>query len=200
MSYQPYAQAPMPEPAEAQSLRSMLHVARIIALIFAIIFIIIGIVTLIFLIGVLFIVWGLLDFWIYRECKQIEALVNQRQYEQAKSKTLIWMILGFIIGGILVGIFLLIAYLKFDPLINWQRSGGGAAPPGYGVPAGGGAPPPAAGSPPMAPPAAAPAVAPAPMAAPPAAAAAPICPTCGRPTTFIPQYNRYYCYNCSKYV
>lgn len=27
-----------------------------------------------------------------------------------------------------------------------------------------------------------------------------ICPTCGQPATFIPQYKRYYCYNCKKYI
>jgi len=26
------------------------------------------------------------------------------------------------------------------------------------------------------------------------------CPTCGNPVTFIPQYQRYYCYNCKQYV
>ena len=36
--------------------------------------------------------------------------------------------------------------------------------------------------------------------APPAAPAAQICPTCGRPATYIQQYNRWYCYSCSKYL
>jgi NADH pyrophosphatase NudC (nudix superfamily) len=25
------------------------------------------------------------------------------------------------------------------------------------------------------------------------------CPTCGKPLTFIEQYDRWYCYNCKKY-
>ena len=29
---------------------------------------------------------------------------------------------------------------------------------------------------------------------------APICPTCGKPATWIEQYKRWYCYNCSKYL
>lgn len=29
---------------------------------------------------------------------------------------------------------------------------------------------------------------------------APICPTCGKPATWIPQYKRWYCYNCRKYL
>lgn len=28
----------------------------------------------------------------------------------------------------------------------------------------------------------------------------PICPTCGKPLTYIEQYKRWYCYKCSKYV
>ena len=28
----------------------------------------------------------------------------------------------------------------------------------------------------------------------------PFCPNCGKPTTFIPEYKRYYCYPCKKYV
>ena len=32
------------------------------------------------------------------------------------------------------------------------------------------------------------------------AASQPICPTCHRPLTWIPQYQRWYCYNDKKYV
>ncbi|MEN2974515.1 MAG: PRC-barrel domain-containing protein [Candidatus Caldarchaeales archaeon] len=28
----------------------------------------------------------------------------------------------------------------------------------------------------------------------------PACPTCGKPLTYIEQYKRWYCYNCSRYV
>ncbi len=31
-------------------------------------------------------------------------------------------------------------------------------------------------------------------------ASQPTCPTCGRPLTWIPQYQRWYCYNDKKYV
>jgi sporulation protein YlmC with PRC-barrel domain len=30
--------------------------------------------------------------------------------------------------------------------------------------------------------------------------AQPLCPTCGRPLTWIPQYQRWYCYNDKKYI
>ncbi len=47
-----------------------------------------------------------------------------------------------------------------------------------------------------APAAAAPAAAPAPAAT----GGAPSCTSCGKPTTFVPQYNRYYCYGCAQYA
>lgn len=28
----------------------------------------------------------------------------------------------------------------------------------------------------------------------------PLCPTCGKPLTFIDQYQRWYCYNCARYI
>jgi hypothetical protein len=52
----------------------------------------------------------------------------------------------------------------------------------------------------------APAPEPAPMMAPPAPPAAapgpatPVCPKCGKPTTYIAQYGRYYCYTDATYV
>jgi len=211
MGYQPYGAPAAMEPPEAQSIKSMLHIVRILAVIFGILLFLAGIAyaaviawaysncsavglsgycngaigfALVF--PILIIIWGVVDFVIYMQMKEIEALVNQRKYEQAKGKTLIWMILGFIIGGILLGILLLIAYLKYDPLINWQRGQGGMAP-AYGAP-----PPPGAPPPMMAPPP--------PQAAPAAAPAVPNCPICGRPTTYIAQYGRYYCYTDARYV
>jgi hypothetical protein len=188
------------EPPEAQSIKSMLHIARILAIIFAILFLLGGLVSaaVLFVVGlgvfavfpILFIIWAVVLIVIYIQLKEIEAMVNQRRYEEAKSKTLIWMILGFILAGIIIGILLLIAYLKFDPLISWQRSAGGA-PPTYGAPA------PAPG---MVAPAPAPMAPPPPPAAAPAAAPVPNCASCGRPTTYIAQYGRYYCYPCAKYV
>ena len=54
-------------------------------------------------------------------------------------------------------------------------------------------PAPAPAAPAMAP-AAPPPVAPAPVPA------APVCPKCGKPTTYIAQYSRYYCYTDAQYV
>ncbi len=219
MGYQPYP-VPGAVPAEASTIKTLLHVIRILAIIFGILLALGGIayVALVavaaaacnavvnvcpglgFLLiwPIFLIIFGVVDVVIYLQMKEIESLVDQRQYDAAKSKTLIWMILGFILGGIILGILLLVAYLKFDPLINWQRSGGASPPmaPGYGAPTPYGAPP--AAAPPMAapPPAAAPPMAPAPVAAAPTTP----CPRCGRPATWIAQYNRWYCTSEQQYL
>lgn len=193
MGYQSYVAAPATEPPEAQSIRSMLHIARILAIIFGIIVLISGIVAAVFLVlfaAVWLVIGALIAILVYTQMRSIEEKLNARQYEAAKSQTLIWMILGLIFG-IVLGIILLIAYIKFDPLISWQRTqmAGGAAPvaaapapqPGVPAPVPQAAPAPPPVTPPTPPP-------------------APNCANCGRPTTYIAQYGRYYCYPCARYV
>jgi hypothetical protein len=183
----------MQEPAEAQSIKSILKVVRILAIIFGVLALIAGIAFVVLIPfgvlvgGVWLILGGIVALVVYLQMKSIEEKVNARQYEAAKSQTLIWMILGFLFG-LLLGIILLIAFLKFDPLINWQRNqmAGGMPPPGYAAP--------------YAPPPAAPAPAPPPVPAPAAAPSAPFCAKCGKPTTWIAQYGRYYCYTDNLYV
>ncbi|MGP8109280.1 MAG: hypothetical protein ACLQD9_01010 [Thermoplasmata archaeon] len=220
MAYQQYGSGPgMPamEPPEAQSIKSMLHIARILAIIFGVLVLLAGIAYAAWiaylsticstyvgidpycggaLLGALIpaiwlVIGGVVALLVYMQMKSIEEKVNAHQYEAAKSQTLVWMIIGFIFG-ILLGIILLIAYIKFDPLITWQRnSAGGAATSWPSPPMGGAVPPPPPGSmgtPPPPPPPAAPAAAP------------PFCASCGKPTTYLAQYGRYYCASCQKYV
>ena len=208
---------PTMEPPEAQSIKSMLHIARILAIIFGVLVLLGGIAYAAWiaylsticstyvgfdpycggaLLGALIpaiwlVIGGVVALLVYMQMKSIEEKVNAHQYEAAKSQTLVWMIIGFIFG-ILLGIILLIAFIKFDPLITLQRnSAGGAATSWPSPPMGGAVPPPPAGSmgaPPPPPPPAAPAAAP------------PFCASCGKPTTYLAQYGRYYCASCQKYV
>jgi len=227
MGYQQYAPAPgapAMEPPEVQSIKSMLHIVRILAIIFGVLLAIGGIayaaiaiaaynactavagnfcgagLGALLIFPILLVIWGVIDVVIWMQMKEIEHLVDVRQYDAAKSKTLLWMILGFILGGIIIGILLLVAYLKFDPVIAWSR-GQGAAPAMYAPPPMG---QPMAAAPMAAPPAAAAAPAapapPPPAAAPQAAPAVPFCSKCGKPTTYIAQYGRYYCYDDKLYV
>jgi len=210
------------EPPEVLSIKTMLHIAKILAIILGVLVLLGGIAyaaTIAFLstncsaygnycgsavagalIGAIYLVIaGVVAIIVYMQMNSIETKVNEHQYEAAKSQTLVWMIIGFIFG-IILGIILLIAWLKFDPLINWQRSQGGAPPPGYAQFAPPLYAPPAAAPAPgyVAPPPAAPT--PAPPAPPPVAPAAPFCVKCGKPTTYIAQYGRYYCYADNLYA
>ncbi len=132
---QPY----MMEPPEAGSIKSMCNIAGILAMIAGILLLIGGVIWIILagfigaFIAIFFVIAGI--FWIlfYMACKGIVDMVNARQYEQAKSKTMLWMIIGFIFGFWL-GLILLIAYLKFDPLINAARAQAYGPQPGYGAP------------------------------------------------------------------
>jgi hypothetical protein len=136
------------EPPEATSIKSMLNIAGILALLIGLVFVLIAVwqiwlyVTWVdvtywyyvpdwrtgYLIAfIIVIVMAVISFIIFMQTRTISAMVDQRQYQQAKSKTLIWTVLGFIFGGIIVGILFLIAYLKYDDLIRWGQPG--QAPP-----------------------------------------------------------------------
>lgn len=249
-----YAPAPVPmQPAEVQSVKSFLDIARILALILGILILLAGVAYLYFawaawalctsvaglycgglgfvLIGPIYTaIAGVINLLIWMQLPGISRMVDAGQYSEAKGKLLLWMILGFIVGYVIIGIIILLAWLKLDPLINMQRSGAmpTAAPqmapqawpaqpqPAYGQPAAPVYPQAAPAYPQAAPayaqpapayPAAAPVyqappayAAPAAPPAAPAMGAAPNCTQCGKPTTFVPQYSRYYCYSCSKYA
>jgi hypothetical protein len=107
-----------------------------------------------------------------------------------------------------VGIFLaILGWVLHVMLPLFLKSRKPAAPAGYAAPMAApiAAPPMTPDPAPMAAPAAAPMAA-APAVAQPMAAGAPVtpgapnCANCGRPTTYIAQYGRYYCYACSRYV
>lgn len=104
---------PFMEPPEKETIKTMVNIAAILALIIGIIELIMAIFT--FGVTLILAIFSLL---VYYESKQILKLVDQKQYSQAKSKTLIWMIVGFLFSFIVVGILLLVAYLKFDDLIS----------------------------------------------------------------------------------
>ena len=111
-------------PPEADTISSLVNIAGILSLIIGIIIIIFGAVFLFVFIGIFLIAMGVLDIVIYTECNSIRKLIGERRYREAKSKTLTWAIVGFIFGWFVVGILLIIAYLKFDDLIRWaQREG-----------------------------------------------------------------------------
>ncbi|MHB8352238.1 MAG: hypothetical protein ACYDFT_06100 [Thermoplasmata archaeon] len=198
------------EPSEVRAIRSTLRVVRILALIIGLLFFLGGVVTFLltavdaagcaaggfcgylaggFVWAFVFIVFGIVDGMLFLQTRRIDGLMDRQQYAEAKERTVLWMIIGFITGAIILGIFLLIAYLDMDRLMSTPMGTappvpfyGAQPPPGAQFPAGGA---PAANFPPAPPP--------------PAAGSGAPCPRCGRPLTFIPQYGRFYCYGCASY-
>jgi len=116
--------APAGEPPAVGTIKTMLNISKILSLIFGILWLLWGIVTIVVTLGfgivagLPLIIFGIIDLIIWKQISNIQALVNDRKYEEAKSKTLIWMIIGFILGGVIIGILLLIAYLKYDEVIK----------------------------------------------------------------------------------
>ncbi|MGC8496878.1 MAG: hypothetical protein ACP5NL_02610 [Thermoplasmata archaeon] len=121
-------------PSDISTIRTMNKIAKILALIFGIIFIIVGIVTILFIVGILPLIWGIVNLIIYSKINTINLLVDQQRYVDAKNKTLVWMIIGFIFAGVIVGVLLLISYLKYDDVIraiqqNYSQQNNQGIPP-----------------------------------------------------------------------
>jgi hypothetical protein len=108
-----------PDP-EVESILSLNGVAGILALILGIIMIIIAAIGffIFFAIGVFFLIFGIVDLLIWNKLRELNDLVEQGVYRKAKDEQLTWAILGLILGGVIIGIVLLIAYLKYDEILR----------------------------------------------------------------------------------
>jgi len=192
-------------PPSGSTAKTLILVGLIFQLIFALLFLVAFGVSALFLasvgvfpvFAVVWIAFGALGFvFLFLIWMLSYKPTSERRYEAARTPTLIFAILSLITINLIAGILYLIAYIKLGDAVREQQM------------------------PPQAYPGAAPMMAPAmpygqpmqqpmqpmqqpmqPMApqAPPAAAAV-MCPKCGKPATFVPQYNRYYCYTDQQYV
>jgi hypothetical protein len=179
-------------PPSASTAKTLIFVGLILQLIFALLFLFVfGISAAILasfgvfpVVAIFYIAAGVLGFiWLFLIWMFSYKPVREGRYEAAKTPTLVFAILSLISLGIISGILYLIAYIKLGDAVREQQM----PPPGY------------PGGVPMAAPSAVPAAA-APAPPPVAAPAAVMCPRCGKPATFVPQYNRYYCYADQQYV
>ncbi len=106
-------------PAEAESIKTLTRIAGIIALIIGVIYIIAGAIFLFLaFIGFIVMIPAVLNIWIYMKCNEIIKHIEEKRYREAKEETLWPMILGFILSWIIVGILLLVAYMKYDELLR----------------------------------------------------------------------------------
>jgi hypothetical protein len=187
---------------EAQSVSEYLTAAKIMALILGILDLI-GFLAAIVLallgfgfgwFGAFLLVGFVVNTGLFIETGVIQDHLSAGQVQAAKDRSLVWVILGFVFGWLIVGILLLVAYLRFDLVINQQRGVVGFSPHTYASGFG----PPAYAGVPMQPLPSTPSAVPQPAPPPPLAAAAvpmlPLCPRCGRPAIWIPPYNRWFCY------
>ena len=130
-----YYQPPPPQygmvPPEVDSIKSLVKIAGIFGILMAVlgIFIMIWFILIFWPFAIIGLLPMILGFLFFSACNKINQMLDQRQYEQAKSKTLVWMIVGIIFVNFIPGIILLIAYLKFDNLINATRGMGYMPPP-----------------------------------------------------------------------
>ena len=100
------------------TIRSLTRASGIISLILAVLLLLSGLFLLPFGVGVGPLVLAVLNYLIYANCKEIVRLVDASRYREAKEKTLIWMIVGFLFGWVIVGVLLLIAFLKYDEVLG----------------------------------------------------------------------------------
>lgn len=103
-------------PAAAETIISLNNVAGIISLLFAIFLLVIGVLTLVVFVGLFILIFAFVNFLIRWKLNEINDLIKERNFNQARNEQLIWMILGFILGGVIIGIILLIAYVKYDEI------------------------------------------------------------------------------------
>ncbi len=88
-------------------------------------------------VGIFFLLSMVLLIVLIVKVRGVNSLIDAGDYEGARRKELPWVIIGFIFGGIIVGILLLIAYMKLGDAANFSRlaamtSGGQATQPGGG--------------------------------------------------------------------
>lgn len=101
---------------DVDTLKNLVHIAGVIALIFAIL----GIIGAIFTLGIT-LVAAIINLLIWHFSKKINNMIDQKKYSEAKNKTLLWAILGIVLGGVIPGILLLLAYLKFEEIMRTSQ-------------------------------------------------------------------------------
>lgn len=192
-------------PPSGSTAKTLILVGLILQMIFVLIFFGIGIPLLAFaalfpLLAVIYVAFGVLGIvWLILIWMFSYQPVREGRYEAAKTPTLVFAILSLVTLGIISGILYLIAFIKLGDAIREAQM----PPQGYpGAPIAPSMPYAAQPMAPMAPaaPYAAQPMAPMAPAAAPVAPGAVMCPKCGKPATFVPQYNRYYCYTDQQYV
>jgi len=73
-------------PPEAETIKSLVKISGILALVIGILNLIWGIIGLLVVIGVIGIIFGIIDIWLYIKCTEIQKLIDQGEIRRAKMK------------------------------------------------------------------------------------------------------------------
>ncbi len=179
------SQGPQWLPAAAAEARRFAYWGQIVCLIFFIVWVIVGLITLITITivgfvaiwGVIYVIFGVIDLLImYLLKSSVFDPIDQGKFREASDHLLIWGVVGLVLGAVIPGLFLLLAWIKIQevfqaPYQTYQSQSYYQAPPQYQAPP----PQPPQAAPQYQPVAPAPAPQPTPVAAPvpPPAPAAP---------------------------
>lgn len=220
---QPGSAAYRPKPPSQGTAETLILVGFVLQVIFSLVYIVIGTLivfagtfflfagviggTLLLLAVILVIVPILMLYVTFHYCYQ---RVRDGDLSGARGPTIAMGIIGIFLGGIIVGILYIIAYVEIGSAENELRamgigpggtgSYGGPYSQPYGAPYGYGLQSSGPGGVVYAHPSSGPGAATYAHPSTPGPAAPSNCPRCGRPATFIPQYGRSYCYSCAQYV
>jgi hypothetical protein len=199
----PSSPAMAADSAAVRSLGEKLVAAAVMALVFAILDLVAFLAAVILAllgfgfggVGGFVLVGFAVNALLFVEVGRIQAAVGAGRYFKARHALRPWIVLGFIFGWIVVGVLLLVAYRGFA----WVPLPAPIHPPTPGPAPAPAISPPAIAAPPLASPGTLPMSATSgTIASPPSLA--PPCPRCGRPVTWVPQYQRWFCYAESQYL
>jgi len=109
------------KPPEYQSIMTLLKWSGILELIIGILEVIFGLITLVLIIGIVYIILGAVSLFVYTRINNIKKMVDQKQYTQAKTSTLLWGIVALLFSFLITGILMILAYTKFDALITKEQ-------------------------------------------------------------------------------
>jgi len=127
-SQQQFGAPPIRHPPEVESIISLLQISAILALVIGILEILGGIWNIVIgllswttlISGGMMLVFGILSLIVYMNINEIKTITENGQYREAKEKLFTWMIIGLIASWVIVGILLIVAYLKFDEVLKPQ--------------------------------------------------------------------------------
>ncbi|MDI9619605.1 MAG: hypothetical protein QFX33_02100 [Candidatus Nezhaarchaeota archaeon] len=103
---------------EVNTIKGLLRAADIVSLVLGIMFIAVGVLTFIAFIGLVFGVFGVMNLVLRAKVKRIALMVDFGNYMEARSECIAWMVVAFILAGVIVGLLLLVAYLKLEDILR----------------------------------------------------------------------------------